>query len=236
MLEALPRVLARVTAPEISAFYTRIHSEVGVRIVTGTHVEAFEGTTSVNSVLCQNGERYPADLVIVGVGILPNTELAQHSGLRVDNGIVVDAQCRTSDPAIFAAGDCAAHFNRLYQRQIRLESVQNAFDQATVAAQTLCGKPVSYQSLPWFWSDQYDLKLQICGLSEGYTRVILRGDPLYDRSLTVFYLADERLLAIDAINRPADFLQGKRLLNAGVQVDPEQLADPDIPLKNLLVR
>lgn len=236
VLEALPRVLARVTAPEISAFYTRIHREAGVRIVTDIQVEAFEGTTSVNSVLCQNGERYQADLVIVGVGILPNTELAQDSGLQVDNGIVVDAQCRTSDPAIFAAGDCAVHFNQLYQRQIRLESVQNAFDQASVVAQTLCGKPASYQSLPWFWSDQYDLKLQICGLSDGYTRVILRGDPLYDRSLTVFYLADERLLAIDAINRPADFLQGKRLLNAGVQVDPEQLADPDIPLKNLLVR
>ncbi|GAB3315238.1 NAD(P)/FAD-dependent oxidoreductase [Haliea atlantica] len=234
VLEALPRVLARVTAPEVSAFYTRIHEEAGVRIMTDTQVAAFQGSANVEGVLCQNGEQYPADLVVVGVGILPNTELAGEAGLTVDNGILVDAQCRTSDPDIFAAGDCAAHYSELYQRQIRLESVQNAFDQASVAAQTLCGKDACYQSLPWFWSDQYDLKLQICGLSQGYTRVILRGDPQHDRQLTVFYLAGERLLAIDAVNRPQDFLQGKRLLTAGVKVDPEQLADPGVPLKDLL--
>ncbi|MCK9503812.1 MAG: FAD-dependent oxidoreductase [Porticoccaceae bacterium] len=234
VLEAMPRVLQRVTAPEISRFYTRVHSEEGVKIVTDTQVEAIQGDKNAEAVVCKNGDIYPADLIIVGVGVIPNTELAANAGLKVDNGIVVDEYARTSDPDILAAGDCTSHFNPIYGRQMRLESVQNALDQGIVAANTICGKEKPYSALPWFWSDQYDLKLQIAGLSQGYTDVVIRGDIETGRSFAAFYLKDSKILAVDAVNSPQEFMLSKKLITDKADIDPTRLGDSSIPLKNLI--
>ena len=231
VLEALPRVLQRVTAPEVSAFYSRVHSEEGVRIITDASVTALEGGNSVAAVKLADGTSLAADLVVIGVGVLPATELAEAAGLEVDNGIVVDEFARTSDPDIVAAGDCTNHHNPIYQRRLRLESVQNATDQAKTAANTLCGKLEAYHALPWFWSDQYDLKLQIAGLSQGFDRVILRGATASGRSFAAFYFGGERLLAVDAVNRPKDFMMVRKALASGMTADPDKLADDTIDIQ-----
>jgi 3-phenylpropionate/trans-cinnamate dioxygenase ferredoxin reductase subunit len=225
ILEALPRVLQRVTAPVVSAFYERIHLEEDVKIITNAVVESIEGKDQVESVHLSNGVTFDADLVIIAVGILPNTELAEDAGLENEDGISVDEFARTSDHDIVAAGDCTCHFNPIYKRKVRLESVQNAADQAKIAAATLCGKLEPYRALPWFWSDQYDVKLQIAGLSDGYDNVIIRGNPEEGRSFAVFYFAKDTLLAVDSINRPAEFMLGKRLLLTGAAVDKHKLAN-----------
>ena len=234
VLEAMPRILQRVTAPEVAAFYARIHKEEGVEIVADVQAISISGDKQVESVQCHNGTEYKADLVIIGVGVIPNTALAEQAGLTIDNGIVVDEYARTSDENILAAGDCTSHYNPIYQRHLRLESVQNALDQATVAASTICGNLNPYSALPWFWSDQYDLKLQIAGLSQGYTDVVVRGDIEGSRSFAAFYMREGKLLAVDAVNRPQDFMVGKRLILQGNQIDPGQLADDNLPLKTLL--
>ena len=234
VLEAMPRILQRVTAPEVAAFYARIHKEEGVEIVADVQAISISGDKQVQSVQCHNGTEYKADLVIIGVGVIPNTALAEQAGLTIDNGIVVDEYARTSDENILAAGDCTSHYNPIYQRHLRLESVQNALDQATVAASTICGNLKPYSALPWFWSDQYDLKLQIAGLSQGYTDVVVRGDIEGSRSFAAFYMREGKLLAVDAVNRPQDFMVGKRLILQGNQIDPGQLADDNLPLKTLL--
>ncbi len=233
VLEALPRVLQRVTAPVVSTFYQRLHDEEGLWVVTSALVTSIEGEDQVERVHCADGSQIDADLVIIAVGVLPNTDLAARAGLDVEDGILVDEFARTSDPDIVAAGDCTRHFNPIYQRRVRLESIQNAMDQAKTAAATLNGDPQPYHALPWFWSEQYDVKLQIAGLSQGYDNVVLRGDPETGRSFAVFYFAGERLLAVDAINRPGEFMLGKKLLLAGARVDKEKLADESIPIKNL---
>jgi 3-phenylpropionate/trans-cinnamate dioxygenase ferredoxin reductase subunit len=235
VLEAMPRILQRVTSPEISAFYTRIHTEEGVTIATSMAVESLEGDTKVTAVRCQDGTRYEADMVIVGIGVLPNVELAEAAGLAVDNGIVVDELTQTSDPNILAIGDCTKHPNPLYDRMIRLESVQNANDQGITAAHTLCGKHKPYAALPWFWSDQYDLKLQIAGLNHDFDRVILRGDSTQGRSFAAYYLQGERVLAVDAINRPQEFMLARKALSQGQQFAIDKLADESIDVKNLLI-
>jgi 3-phenylpropionate/trans-cinnamate dioxygenase ferredoxin reductase subunit len=234
VLEMMERVLQRVTAPEISEFYDRVHKEEGVKICCGVGVSSFAGNASVEKVICSNGDEYAADLVVVGVGIVPNVELADAAGLEVNNGIVVDEFARTSDHDIVAAGDCTNHHNVLYDVDIRLESVQNATDQARIAAQTLCGKEKAYDALPWFWSDQYDLKLQIAGLSQGYDEVIVRGDRDNSRSFAAFYLRDGVVIAVDAINKAPEFMVGKRLITGKVVVDKIQLADENVPIKELL--
>lgn len=234
VLEAMPRVLQRVTAPEISAFYTRVHSEEGVKIVTDTQVESIQGEKKAEAVVCKNGDTYPADVIVVGVGVIPNTELAAEAGLEVNNGIVVDEFARTSDHDILAAGDCTFHYNPIYDRHIRLESVQNALDQATVVANTICGNLKPYSALPWFWSDQFDLKLQIAGLNQGFTDVVIRGSTEQGRSFAAFYLKDNKLLAVDAINRPQEFMIGKRLITAKTELDPARLSDENVQLKDLV--
>ena len=234
VLEAMPRILQRVTAPEVAAFYARIHSEEGVEIVADVQAVSISGDKQVESVQCHDGTEYEADLVIIGVGVIPNTELAEQAGLEINNGIVVDEYARTSDEDILAAGDCTYHYNPIYQRHLRLESVQNALDQASVAASTICGNLKPYSALPWFWSDQYDLKLQIAGLSQGYTDVIVRGDIDGSRSFAAFYMREGKLLAVDAVNRPQEFMFGKRLIMQGNQLDPAQLADDSLSLKTLL--
>jgi 3-phenylpropionate/trans-cinnamate dioxygenase ferredoxin reductase subunit len=236
VVEALPRVLARVTAPEISAFYERVHREAGVDLRTNTQVSGFEFDASgdaVSAVLCADGSRVPADLIIVGIGIVPNAEIAQEAGLSVDNGIVVDEFARTSDPDIVAAGDCTNHPNSIVGHRVRLESVPNAVEQGRTAAATLCGKQRPYNAVPWFWSDQYDLKLKMVGLSQGYDQLVLRGSPEL-RSFSAFYLKGDRMLAADTISRPQEFMISKRLVGERVPVDAARLADDSIPFKSLL--
>jgi 3-phenylpropionate/trans-cinnamate dioxygenase ferredoxin reductase subunit len=232
VLEALPRVLQRVTAPEVSAFYSRVHGEEGVRIITDAVVEALEGKSAVTAVKLADGTTLNADVVVIGVGVIPETELAEQAGLAVDNGIVVDEFARTSDPDIVAAGDCTNHYNPIYDRRLRLESVQNATDQAKTAANTLCGKLEAYHALPWFWSDQFDLKLQIAGLSQGFDRVVLRGSSTSGRSFAAFYFSGERLLAVDAVNRPKEFMAVRRALAAGHSTDPAKLADESVDIQH----
>ncbi|WP_321938149.1 NAD(P)/FAD-dependent oxidoreductase [Paraburkholderia sp. J8-2] len=235
VLEAQSRVLQRVTAPEVSAFYTRVHEEEGVRLLTGVAVEAIEGEGRVRGVRLGDGRWLEADLVIVGVGVLPAVALAEQAGLKIDNGIVVNEHARTSDPDIYAIGDCTRHFNPIYARWLRLESVQNANDQARTAALALCGKPAPYRALPWFWSDQFDLKLQIAGLSEGFDDVVTRGDPRNGRSFAAFYYRQGRLIAVDAVNRPKEFMMSKRFLAEQQSADPQRVADESIDIKDCFV-
>ncbi len=234
VLEMMERVLQRVTAPVLSEFYTRVHEEEGVSIRCGVGVTGFKGNGRVAKVLCSDGGEFAADLVIIGVGILPNTGLAEAAGLKVDNGIVVNAQAQTSDPDIFAAGDCTFHYNPVYERWVRLESVQNATDQSRVVAGAACGKETSYNSVPWFWSEQFDLMLQIAGLSQGYDEIITRGDPGEGRSFAAFYLSAGRVIAVDAVNKPQEFMFTKKLIPANREVNKTKLADVDAPIKELL--
>lgn len=233
VLEGLDRVMNRVVAPEVSAFYEDVHREAGVKIVTGVGVTEFSGSGAVESVTCADGSTYTADLVVVGIGIIANTELAEDAGLTVDNGIVVDEFAATEDPDIFAAGDVSSHPNAILGRRLRLESVQNAVDQAKTAALGMLGTPESYAAVPWFWSDQYDLKLQIVGLSEPDDQVVVRGDPA-SRKFSVAYLRGGRFVAINAINNVKDFMAAKKLVAADIEVDPALLADPEHPLKELI--
>lgn len=234
VLEMAPRVLARVTAPELSEFYTRVHSDEGVTIKTGIAVSGFEGDGRVQRVACADGSSFDADLVVIGVGIVPNVELAEAAGLTVENGVVVDEFARTNDPDIVAAGDVTNHPNDLYGIRLRLESVPNATDQAKSAAASICGKDKVYRSLPWFWSDQYDLKLQIAGLSQGYDEVVIRGDKDASRSFVAFYLKEGKLISADCVNRPQEFMISKKIISEGLPVDPARLADESIAPKELL--
>ncbi len=234
VVEMADRVMSRVVSPEISDFYQIEHTERGVKLRLGTNVTALRGRKRVKSVETSSGDELPADLVIVGVGILPNTELASDAGLDVDDGIVVDDRCQSSDPSIFAIGDCTRHPNEIYGRTLRLESVHNAVEQAKTAAANLCGIETHYAEVPWFWSDQYDLKLQIAGLSDGYDDVVIRGNPA-DRSFACVYLREQRLIAVDAVNAPKDFVQSKRLIAAAAPIDVVQLANSELELKDLSV-
>ncbi len=232
VIEAMSRVLQRVTAPEVSAFYTRIHTEEGVDIRTEAGVDVIVGDKHVEGVRLADGSTVRADLVIIGVGVIPNIDLAESAGLTIDNGIAVDEFATTNDADIVAAGDCTNHYNPIYQRKLRLESVQNATDQAKIAAKSICGKPQAYSALPWFWSDQYDLKLQIAGLSQGFDKVIIRGDSEQGRSFAAFYFCEGRFIAVDAINRPKEFMMSKRALTSGQNVDPLKLPDDSIDIKD----
>jgi len=231
VLETAPRVLNRVVAPEVSAFYERRHAREGVTILCNQAVTALEGDGRVRAVL-SGAERFPADIVIIGVGILPDVTLAESAGLRCGNGIWVDEQCLTSDPSIYAAGDCTNHPSVRYRRRVRLESVDNAVEQAKTAALNICGKPARHEHVPWFWSDQYDLKLQIAGLSEGYDQTVLRGDP-DQGSFALYYFSGGELIAVDAINSMRDFMTGKKWIAERKRLDPARLADIDVDLKSL---
>ena len=236
VLETAPRVLARVTAPAISSFYEAIHREAGVDLRTGVQVECFEldrERNRVTAISCRDGARIECDLVIAGIGLIPNTELAAACGLAVDDGIVVDAHSRTSDADIVAAGDCTRFHSPLYGRSIRLESVPNSLEQARCAAATLNGKERLHDTVPWFWSDQYDFKLKMVGLSQGHDRLVLRGS-IEQRSFSAFYLKGNRVLAVDTVNRVPEFMWAKRLVGEQVAVDADRLADDGVPLKSLL--
>ena len=232
VVEMADRVMSRVVSPEISDFYQIEHTTQGVKLRLSTGITAFRGEGHINAVETADGELIPADFVVVGIGIIPNVELASDAGLTVEDGIVVNDQCQTSDPSIYAVGDCTSHPNSIYDRQLRLESVHNALEQAKTAVNNICGKETHYSQVPWFWSDQYDLKLQIAGLSTGYDDIVIRGNPA-DRSFACLYLKDGKLIATDAVNSPKEFVQSKALIAARTVVDREKLADTEVPLKEL---
>jgi 3-phenylpropionate/trans-cinnamate dioxygenase ferredoxin reductase subunit len=232
VLETEQRVMNRVVAPEISAFYQARHEQAGVKLKFGRMVESFAGDDTVKEVMCADGSRFAADFCIVGIGIIPNEELAAAAGIDCNNGIVVDEFCQTSDPAVLAAGDCTRHPNALIGMQLRLESVHNAIEQGKTAAATIVGKPVAYNEIPWFWSDQYDIKLQIVGLNAGYDKVILRGDPATSE-FAGFYYQGDKLLAVDAINSPREFMLAKKLIRAGARLAPADVADTNQDFKAL---
>jgi 3-phenylpropionate/trans-cinnamate dioxygenase ferredoxin reductase component len=232
VLEMGDRVLNRVVAPVVSEFYTRVHREEGVDIRTGVTVSGFEGETRVEHVLCSDGSKLKADVVIIGIGIIPNIELAESADLKIDNGILVDAFTRTSVDKVYAVGDCTNHPNDLLGRRLRLESVQNALSQGKTAANTILGKEAPYAEVPWFWSDQYDIKLQMTGINDPDDQVVVRGDAT-TRSFSVCYLRNGILVAVNALSRPKDFLQAKKAIAAKITPDISRLTDVDIPIKEL---
>ncbi len=231
LLEALPRVLNRVAGEELSDFFEAEHRAHGVDLRTGCGVVALVGEGQISGVELDDGTVLPADMAIVGIGIIPAVGPLLVAGAAGGNGVDVDAQCRTSLPDVFAIGDCAAHSNAFADGQvIRLESVQNANDMASIAAKTICGEDKDYAATPWFWSNQYDLKLQTVGLSTGYDQTALRGDPAA-RSFSVLYFKQGRLIALDCVNNVKDYVQGRKLVEQGLIALPEDLADTDHPLK-----
>ena len=235
LLEMADRLLSRVAGPDISRFFAEAHSQSGVDIRFGTGVNRMLGENgSVCGVELSDGSTIKADLVIVGIGINPATAALEQAGAQCGNGVWVDRFCETSLPGIFAIGDCALHENPYAGgAQIRLESVQNANDMANTAARAICGEKVPYEATPWFWSNQYDIKLQTVGLSIGHDQALVRGDPATGK-FSVVYLKEGRVLALDCVNRPADFVQGKKIVEAGLVVDGALLADIAVPLKSAL--
>ena len=229
VIEVLERLLARVAGPEIAKFYEDAHRAAGVELRFGTGIESFTGEGSVKAVRLADGTEIAADAVVVGIGAIPNTELAVAAGLAVDNGIVVDECGRTSDPDIFAIGDVTNHPNDILGKRLRLESVPAAMGQARAAASAIAGTPKPFHELPWFWSDQYDLKLQIAGMSQPGDQVVVRGDPA-DRRFAAYYLRDGKIVAVNAINSARDFMGAKKLILEGRKPDLAKLADLAVPL------
>ncbi len=234
VIEALDRVLARVAGEALSRFYEATHRAHGVDLRLNCPVDHLVGQDGkVVGVALADGERIDADLVVIGIGIIPSVEPLIAAGADGSNGVAVDAQCRTSLPDIFAVGDCALHANAFAGgATIRLESVQNANDMATVAARTIAGVDAQYDAVPWFWSNQYDLKLQTVGLSTGFDDAVVRGDPA-GGSFSVVYLRDGRVIALDCVNMIKDYVQGRKLVVEGSVPDRDRLADVDVPLKEL---
>ncbi|WP_379548496.1 NAD(P)/FAD-dependent oxidoreductase [Qipengyuania sp. DSG2-2] len=235
VLEAQDRVLARVAGPDLSDFYAAEHRAHGVDLRLNAQLEAILGEGDrATAVKLADGEEIPADIVVFGVGIVPSIGPLIAAGASGSNGVDVDDFCRTSLEDVYAIGDCAAHANNFAGGAVvRLESVQNANDMANVAAAAICGDAKPYHAVPWFWSNQYDLRLQTVGLSLGYDATVLRGDPA-ERSFTVVYLREGRVLALDCVNRTKDYAQGRKLVEAGLVAAPEDLADIERPLKELL--
>ena len=232
VVEMAERVMSRVVSEQVSNFYQEEHRKHGVDLRLATELAGFSGGESIKQVDLSDGSAIEADLVLIGIGVVPNVELAESAGIYVDNGIRVDDRCRTSVENVYAVGDCTNHPNNLLGRQLRLESVHNALEQAKTAASNICGDDLEYAQVPWFWSDQYDLKLQIAGISDGYDRTVMRGDPA-DRSFSCLYLKDGRLIAIDSINAPRDFMQSKALIGNHAVISTDMLANVDIALKDM---
>jgi 3-phenylpropionate/trans-cinnamate dioxygenase ferredoxin reductase subunit len=233
VVEVQSRLMPRVVSPVISDYYAKLHASQGVEIKLGAVPSEIAGSYGrATGVVLKNAKHIAADLVVAGIGVLPNIGPAQEAGLETDNGIVVDAYLRTGDPCIYAIGDCAAHPNPFTGSRVRIESVQNAVDQAVCVAAAICGEPKPYADVPWFWTDQFDVKLQMAGLSAGYDRALTRGDP-GSRKFSVFYFRDEQLIAVDSLNRPADHIAARKLLARRAQLTPEQAADESIDLKSI---
>lgn len=229
VIEAADRVLSRVVAPEMSAVYERYHTEAGVEILCGAGVTGFSGSGRVDAVETSGGRRIECDEVVVGIGIEPNVELAENAGLPCDDGILVDDCARTRDPNVLAAGDCTRHPHVTVREDVRLESVHNAIEQGKSAAHAALDQTRPFTDVPWFWSDQYDLKLQIAGVAQAYDEVVFRGDPAA-RRFAAYYLDAGRVVAVDAVNSPHDFLNAKKLIAAESTLTATEIADPDTDL------
>jgi 3-phenylpropionate/trans-cinnamate dioxygenase ferredoxin reductase component len=244
LIEALPRLMARVVAPVVSEFFRAAHTARGVEILLNAPVQEIEGEAytkgNVKGVVLADGRRLPADLVVIGVGVVPNSELAAEAGLPIANGIATNEFLLTPDERVFAIGDCAEHpsifvsplgVNSLpASSQVRLESVQNAVDQAVCVARAIAGRAAPYSATPWFWSDQFDIRLQMAGLPAGYDHTVVRGSPESGR-FSVFYFRRAKLCAVDSVNRPADHLAARKLIGSGTALTPAQAADEDLSLK-----
>jgi len=233
VLEMADRVMNRVVASSVSEYFEHEHRTQGVKIICNTRVVRLEGTRSVERVVCADRSSYEADLLIAGIGAVPETRLAAEAGLACENGIVVDSHCRTSDPAIYAAGDCTNHPSARFGMRVRLESVDNAFEQGKSAALNMQGRATVHDRVPWFWSDQFDNKLLIVGLSQGFDQQVLRGDPA-TRAFTVCYLKGGELIAVEAVNHSKDYMAGRKLIAERARPDIDKLADPQIPLKDTI--
>ncbi len=228
VLEQAPRLMARGVGPVVSQFYARLHGEEGVVIHTGSVVCGLAG----KRVVCEHAQ-YDADIVVVGAGAVPNVELAREAGLAVEDGIVVDAECRTDDASIYAIGDCTSQHHDLVGRRLRLESVHNALEQARIAAAAICGRKPPAVQVPWFWTDQFDVKMQMAGLSAGHDQAVVRGNPDTGRSFAVFYLREGTLIAVDAVNRAPEFMMSKQLIAERAKIDPARLGDEGVAMKDM---
>lgn len=230
VLEVSDRILQRVTNSAMSSYMQQLHESHGVEIVTGIGIESVREQGDEKLLSCSDGREFVADFLIVGIGVVANSALALDAGIRCEAGIVVDEYCRTSDEHVYAAGDCTVHPSLLYQRQISLESVQNANDQARVAAANICGKAQVYDAVPWFWSDQFSVKLQMAGLSTGYDQVVLRGSTEggAQASFALFYLREGVLIAAECVARPKEFMISKKLIKDRAQISAERLQNEDV--------
>jgi 3-phenylpropionate/trans-cinnamate dioxygenase ferredoxin reductase component len=234
VLETAERVMQRVVSAEVSRIFAAEHARNGVRISCNTHVSALvvrEGTRRVSAVLCDDGSEHPADIVVIGIGVVPEEQLAAAAGLQCSDGIVVDERCRTSDGAIYAAGDCTNHPSVRFGGRVRIESVDNAFEQAATAARNMLGEAAAHDKVPWFWSDQYDLKLNIVGLSGGHCMSVTRGSPA-SRSFSVCHLRRGELIAMEIVNNPKDQIAARKLVASGMRPDLDKLVDPQRALKD----
>lgn len=233
LVETLPRVLARVAGEALSRFFEEEHRARGVDLRLSANVVAIEGEVAASGVTLDGAERLSCDLLIAGIGIVPAIGPLEAAGAKCSNGVEVDSFCRTSLPDIYAIGDCAAHPNAFAAgAMIRLESVQNANEMAMTAARSICGEARPFHAVPWFWSNQYDLKLQTVGLSVGHDESVVRGDPA-SRSFSVIYLRQQRVIALDCVNAVKDYVQGRRLVEAGSTIDKSLLSDSSVSLKDL---
>ncbi len=233
VIEALPRLMARAVGTSISEFIRSAHAERGTEIIPDAHVAEIRGCGSkAKQLVLGNGRPIDADLIVIGIGIVPHTDLAHEAGLPVENGIAVDEFLRTSDENIFAIGDCAQYPSAFSGSRVRLESVQNAVDQGVSVARTIAGKPAPYAAVPWFWSDQFEIRLQMAGLPHGHDRHVVRGEPQSGK-FSVFHFRGAMLCSVDSVNRPADHLAARKLLAAKTVLSPEQAADASLDLRIL---
>jgi len=232
IIEMAGRILERVTSQVISDFYTKIHNEAGVEILINTSVESIIKGTKNMEILTDSGS-INADFIVVGIGVIPCDELALESGLKVQNGILVNEFCETSERDIYSAGDCTVHPNFYYNKDIRLESVHNAIEQGKTVASSIMNKKEAYNQIPWFWSDQYNLKLQIAGLCFDYDDIIVRGNS-DDRSFAVFYMKDNYMIASDCVNRPGEYMMSRKIISDKIMVEKKRLSDDSIPIKEVI--
>ena len=233
VIEMADRVMNRTVDPQISDYYLNLHQKNGVTFKFNTSLKEIIGTNNPEKVVCSDGSEVAADMVVIGAGIMPNVELAENAGLSCDNGIVVNEFGKTDHADIYACGDCTNHPNKLLNKKIRLESVHNAMEQSKTVASSIINKSLAYNQIPWFWSDQYDHKLQIVGLSGDHDKVIMRGD-MSEAKFMLFYTKDDKLIAVDAVNNSKEFLICKKLVANKVTIKPDEISNPATNLNDLI--